>query len=198
MYTAVSVSRKHWRPATYRNWFWHGTSVFRNESWRKRKRCDGRRTINMSEGMNGKRDTDRPFETAVLTRTWGYQISYRSNLVRGSWESRRSCYSPQFPRTIASSCCCWPIGFSRVTSRTYTHTRTYIHTHQPTSIVSSITVSKFLTRVPVHPIFNVNRLVTFYDASSPNLPAPTSIHGAADQDRQLAAGDSQLCPELRQ
>lgn len=44
IYAAVSVPRKNWRPATYRNWFWHGTSVFWSGSWRRTKRQRGKKT----------------------------------------------------------------------------------------------------------------------------------------------------------
>lgn len=50
IYAAVSVPRKNWRPATYRNWFWHGTSVFWSGSWRRRKRQRGKKT-----SVSGKR-----------------------------------------------------------------------------------------------------------------------------------------------
>lgn len=71
-----------------------------------------------------------------------------------------------------------PIGFSRITSHTH------IRTRQPSSTsVTSITVSKFLTRVPAHPIFNANHLVTFYGVRSPNRPPSTSIHGACEPPR---------------
>lgn len=64
-------------------------------------------------------------------------------------------------------------------SRTHTHTRTHICTRQPPPTVTSITVSKFLTRVPAHPIFNANHSMTFYGVRSPNRPTSTSIREAA-------------------
>lgn len=125
MYAAVSVSRKNWRLTTYRNWLWHGVQCLLERELTEEEKMRRKKEDKHERGNERQRDT--ALRNGVLTRTWGYQISYRSNLARDSWESRRPCYSPQFPRTIASSCCCWPIGFSRITSRTYTHA--HIHTY---------------------------------------------------------------------
>lgn len=153
---------------------------------RRRREREGKQT--RARNSAGGEGVERTLATAP-DEDPGYQISYRSNFARCSWESRRPC-SPQFPRTIASSCC-WPIDFDYVTD---THTNTYvsgrIYKRAPrvaTVVLSIIEVSKFLNRVPVDtrrarlPRIAVTArcLVTFYGIRPPVRTASMSIHGVA-------------------
>lgn len=72
-------------------------------------------------------------------------------MARDSWESRRPCYPPQFPGTIASSCCCWPTDFGHVT----THTHVYTHASQPRQY-RPLSYRNFLLACRYIQVFNAN------------------------------------------
>jgi len=148
-----------------------------------RKRREGRGKTNASGEGQG---------IGALTRTWGYQISYRFNLAWDSWESRL--YSPQFPRTIASSCCCWPIDSVHVKS--LAHARRWPSRFRPLPHRNFLFACRYvcpLTRT----MLTTRHPVTFLRRRANGL-ASTSIHSAAKHRRRLTAGDSQLCHELHQ